>query len=383
MGEPTFDALNSRQPHAGADGFSARPLPSPPPGFVIRAAGRLHRVLLRLAGLLLPAEVALRDRSYGVATTHLLGAAARHRVADVLEEGPLTAEEIAKHTGTDADAMHRTLRALALVGVFTLDGNGRFGNNRLSRTLRSGNPARVRDFAEHMATAACCAAWSDYDHTLRTGATAFDHANGMGMWDWFGLHPEEEETFAQAMMGVTIPAAPVVATTYPFEEVSRVCDVGGGRGTLLAELLVRHPHLRGVLCDSPAVIDSARPLLAQRGVADRVELVAGSFFESVPPGCDAYILKHVLHDWDDARCGRILDTCRSAMRPGSRVLLVELSTEKNEVSFAALLDVQMMIHCGGRERSGAELGSLLRNSGFRTARVFRTPMLSIIEGIAD
>jgi len=185
------------------------------------------------------------------------------------------------------------------------------------------------------------------------------------------------------MMGITVPAAPTIAATYPFGEVRRVCDVGGGRGTLLSELLLRHPHLSGVLCESPAVIDSARSLLRQRGVEDRVELAPGNFFDSVPSDCDAYLLKNVLHDWDDEHCARILDTCRSAMRPGDKLLIVEFVVEKNEVAFPALMDVAMLTQCGGRERTRAEFERLLRASGFRMARVFDTPGQSIIEGIAS
>jgi hypothetical protein len=381
MSEPVVNPVE-RQPEARAAGISAQPFPNSPPGFVIGAVTRLRGVLLRMADSLAPADAVLRERLYGVAATHLIGIAARHRVTDVLEGGPLTAEEIAKRTGADPDAMHRTLRALALLGVFGLDGSGRFSNNRLSKTLSGANVSRVRDFAEYMASTSACAAWADYDHSLRTGTGAFDHVHGMGVWDWFGQHPDEGETFAQAMMGITVPVAPAVAATYPFGEVRRVCDVGGGRGTLLSELLVRHPHLRGVLCESPAVLDSARPLLRQRGVEDRVELAPGNFFDSVPSDCDAYILKNVLHDWDDEHCARILETCRSAMRPGDRLLLIEFTLGKNEVSFTALLDVQMMIHCGGRERTRAEFESLLRASGFRTARAFDTFGLSIIECIA-
>jgi hypothetical protein len=382
MSEPIVSSVE-RQPEARAAGISARPFPKSPPGFVVGAVTRLRRMLLRMADSLAPADVAMTERLYGVAVTHLVGAAARHRVTDVLHGGPLTAEEIAERTGTDPDAMHRTLRALALLGVFALDESGRFSNNRVSRTLSGANASRVRDLAEHMASTSASAAWADYDHSLRTGTSAFDHVHGMGVWDWFEQHPDEGETFAQAMMGITIPAAPTIAATYPFAEVRRVCDVGGGRGTLLSELLLRHPHLGGVLYESPAVLDSARPLLRQRGVEDRVELAPGNFFDSVPSDCDAYILKSVLHDWDDEHCARILGACRSAMRPGDKLLIVEVMMEKNEVAFPALLDVQMLIQCGGRERTRAEFERLLPASGFRMARVFDTPGQSIIEGIAS
>jgi len=196
MSEPIVSPLE-RQPEAQAAGISAQPFPNPPPGFVIGAVTRLRRMLRRMADSLAPADVAMTERLYGVAVTHLVGTAARHRVTDVLHGGPLTAEEIAKRTGTDPDAMHRTLRALALLGVFALDESGRFSNNRLSRTLSGANASRVRDFAEYMASTSACAAWADYDHSLRTGTSAFDHVHGMGVWDGSGTGSSSIRTKAR------------------------------------------------------------------------------------------------------------------------------------------------------------------------------------------
>jgi hypothetical protein len=208
--------------------------------------------------------------------------------------------------------------------------------------------------------------------------------HGCSIWDWFEAHADERAAFADFMMGRTVADAPLIATLYPFAEVARVCDVGGGRGTLLSELLVRHPHLVGMLCDSPGVIASARPLLAQRGLSARVTLHPGSFFESVPRGADAYLLKHILHDWDDARARRILDVVRAAMDPGARLILVELITERNDSrGLGALSDVQMMTVCSeGRERSRAELETLLQQSRFRLRRIIPSPTVALVEAQA-
>ncbi len=273
-------------------GLSPKPFPGAPPAFVIRAAIALRRFLLDLADAVVPADVAVFEAATGAAATQLLGAVARHRVADLLQGGPLTAAEIAAKTGTKADVMHRTLRALASKGIFTLDRDGRFANNRRSRTLLADRLTRTRDFAEYFASRSNCEAWTDYETILRTGTNGFERVHGMSVWDWFDAHPEEREGFAQAMMGMTFRDAPVVASVYPFAESRRVCDVGGGRGTLLSEILIRHPHLQGVLCDAAGVLDSAKPLLERRGVAARVELVAANFFESVPRGADAHDEDH-------------------------------------------------------------------------------------------
>jgi hypothetical protein len=151
----------------------------------------------------------------------------------------------------------------------------------------------------------------------------------MTLWQWFDEHTDEREIFAHAMMGLTVGDAPVIAKLYPFREIVPVCDVGGGRGTLLSELLIRHPHLKGVLCEGPGVLESARTLFEARGVLDRVDLVPGTFFESVPTGADAYLLKNVLHDWDDATCVKILRVVRAAAAPGARLLVAESLVERD------------------------------------------------------
>ena len=176
-----------------------------------------------------------------------------------------------------------------------------------------------------------------------------------------------------------------MARAYPFREVRRVCDVAGSRGALLAEVLVQHRHLSGVLFDNAGVIATAGPLLGARGVADRVELSSGSFFDKVPEGCDAYLLKNILHDWDDERSVTILQNCRRAMKPGHRLLIVELVVEKQETAgIGPLSDVQMMMVCNeGRERSRADFARLLQLSGFQLSRVVPTPtLMSIVEGVA-
>jgi hypothetical protein len=365
--------------------LSREPYPAAPPAFAIKAALWLRRQLLRLADRMVPAELALFDRSTGVASTVLVGVAARHGIADLLEElGPQTADVLATRTGTHAEALHRVLRGLATTGVFALDRDGRFSNNRLSRALLGGRLSRMREWAQYFASASNLASWGDLERSLADNRNAFERLHGMSVWEWFDAHPDEREMFAHAMMGITVGDAPVVARLYPFGELKTLCDVGGGRGTLLSELLVRHPHLRGVLCDAPGVLASARELLTHRGVLDRVTLEPGSFFEQVPPGADAYLLKNILHDWDDERCRVILRTVRRAMQPGQRVLLVEQLLERNDDdNFAALADLQMMVVCSdGGERSRGDFERLLSETGFQPARVFPFPTVSVIEGRA-
>lgn len=366
------------------EALSGKPYPSLPPGFILRAVIGLRKFLQRFVDVFAPPDIALFERTVGVVHTQLLGAAARYRIADLLDGGPLATDEIARRIGTDPDATHRWLRALATTGVFVMHADGRCANNKLSRALRSNRLSAVREFSEYFASQSNTGAWGDFDNTLKTGKSAFERVHGTSVWSWFDAHPGERETFARAMMGMTAGQAPAVASLYPWKEVKTVCDVGGGRGTLLSELLVRHSHLKGMLCDAPGVIQSARQLLAQRGVEARVELVAGSFFDELPAGADAYVLKNVLHDWDDARSLKILSACRRAMQPGAKLVVVEQLTGRNQTdNFGPLSDVQMMVVCDdGRERSREDFHRLFVASSFEPGRVFEFPTLAVIEGVA-
>ncbi|PCK05420.1 MAG: hypothetical protein COA42_18270 [Alteromonadaceae bacterium] len=363
--------------------LSHQPFPDAPPGFLINLVLRLRRFLLRLADLVVPADAAVFERIVGVGHTVSIGAITRLGVPDILAQGPLSAKALAERTGCNADAMHRTMRAMVTGGVFKLDREGRFANNRLSRELCAGRLNRAKEFAEYFSSKSNVLAYAEFDHVLKTGEEGFMHANGKDLWQWFDAHPEELETFAQMMMGVTNGEAPMVAKLYPFEEITRLCDVGGGRGSLLSELVVRYPHLQGVLFDCEGVIASAGPLLEARGVADKIECETGDFYTAVPAGCDAYMLKNVMHDWDDGRCKIILDNCRKVMKKGNKVLLVEIVLEEfDRTNFAALRDIHVLTVCtGGRERSRADYARLLRTSGFEPGRVFVSPIISVIEGV--
>ncbi len=313
----------------------------------------------------------------------MLGELGRLRVADLLEQEPLSADEIAERTGSNPDAMARTMRALVYAGVFSRRADGKFGNNRVSRALLD-EDASSRAFAIYFASKSNQHAWADFAETLRTGKNAFERVHGTSVWDWFDAHPEERETFACAMMSITIAEAAGIASTYPFGEAQKVCDVGGGRGTLLSEILLHHPKVRGVLVDAPGVLASAKHLLDARGVRDRVELVPGSFFDSVPSGADIYVLKTVLHDWDDERSRKILSIVRSAMKPGARLVNVDFIVEADCDHYGVTIDMHMMVVCGeGRERSRRDFERLLQATGFRMQRTLSTSTgMGIIEAVA-
>jgi hypothetical protein len=357
--------------------------PNAPPAVVVRLVVWLRTRVARLAKALGPAELSLFEDATNAALLHVLAALVRTGVPEALAQGPLSAEQLAERTGLNADAVFRTLRCTTTLGYFRLRPDLRFEHNARSRVLAGGSLDRAREFLLYFASGSNLAAWGDFEHALRTGHSPFDHVHGRNVWQWFEHHADEREMFAHAMMGMSVADAPVIARLYPFSEVRSVCDVGGGRGTLLSELLLRHPHLRGILYDSDGVLQSARALLGARGVLERVELVAGDFFERVPSGADVYLLKNVLHDWNDATCISLLRTLRAATAPGARVLLAEALVERDSRDPLALpADLQMMVACSeGRERGGADFARLFDQSGFVLGRVFKYPTISLIEAL--
>lgn len=361
----------------------SRALPKPPPGWIIRAAMAVSRMIEAVGRAMVPPGPLVFRDIFGAAKTEMIGVLCRHRVFDLLDQ-PQTAETIAARLGFDVDRTFRLLRCAAHFDLLSVSPDLRFSLTRAGRALTSDHPSRARDFAVYFSSRSNFAAWSQLENTLRSDEHGFKLAHGTDVWSWFDAHPDERDTFARAMMGLTLQDAPFVASLYPWQEVQKVCDVGGGRGTLLSELLLRHGHLTAMLVDAPGVLELARTLLAHRGVGERVQLVPGSFFDSVPEGADAYVIKNVLHDWDDATCVRILEVVRRAMKPGQRLVLVEQLLERDDARhFVNVVDMHMMIACvNGRERSRAELRALMERAGFTAGRIFPGPITSVLEGRA-
>ena len=380
MTAPEYPAL----PAPSAVSLSERRFPDAPPAGAIRALLWLRGAVSRLARAIGPAELSVFEQATAGMLLQVLGALVRAGVPEALLGGPLGAEQLAERTGLNADALFRTLRCVALQGYFHMRDDGRFEHNARSRVLAGGSASRGREFLIYFSSGSNMAAWGAFEHALKTGRSPFDHVHGMTVWDWFEEHADEREIFAHTMMGISVADAPAIAKIYPFGEIGTLCDVGGGRGTLLSELLLRHRHLRGTLYESPGVLESARELLAARGVLGRVSLVPGSFFDGVPAGADAYLLKNILHDWDDERCVAILSHVRDAASTGARVLIAEAIVERySRHPLAVPADLQMMVVCSdGRERSRGEFLGLLEKTGFRPGREFAYPTISVIEGIA-
>lgn len=331
----------------------------------------------------LPPHVQLIEMATAGFISKVVYAAARLGLADHLAAGPRSAAELAGPTGTHAPSLHRLMRTLAGLGVLTHVGDQRFGLTPLGEALRSGAPGSARSTLLTFGGRAFAAAFEEILHSLQTGKTGFEKAMGMPIFDYFGRHPEEAQLFSETMVGFHGVEPPAVAAAYDFSGLGVVVDVGGATGNMLASILARHPGPRGVLFDMPHVVRDAPALLRQRGVEGRVAIEPGDFFKSVPPGGDAYVLSHIIHDWNEEQCLTILGHCRRAMKPENLLLIVEMVLPLEDVPHPGkLLDMVMLVIPGGRERTAPEYSDLLGKAGFRVRRVIPTESpVSIVEAV--
>lgn len=306
--------------------------------------------------------------------------AAKLGVADLLTDGPLSAEELAMATQTHGPALYRLLRALASVGVFSEESPGRFTLTPLATLLRSDTPDSMRALAIMYAEEQS-RAWDDVLHSVQTGQPAFEHAFGARYFDYFATHPEASRVFNEAMVGWTTQVVDAVVAAYDFSPFATVMDVGGGHGALLAAILKSAPAAQGILFDQPHVVEGAEPFLAAAGVVNRCERVGGDFFAEIPAGADAYVLAQILHDWDDERSVAILRQVRRAMPAHGKLLVVELVLpEGNDPFLGKWLDLHMLVLLGGQERTVAQYAALLRAAGFELLGVIpTTAQQSIVE----
>lgn len=302
-------------------------------------------------------------------------------IPDLLKDGAKTAEEIAATTNMHAPSLYRILRALVSVGVLSSEEGGRFGLTPLSETLVTDAPGSMRWFMVSELGQEHYPAWGNLMHSVKTGETAFDSLYGMDVWRYFEKNPDDAKVFNDSMSGTSAAVNEAIASLYDFSRFNTLVDVGGGYGGLITGILKRNPQLKGILFDAPEVIEGARGRVAAAGVSDRCETISGSFFESVPPGGDAYIMKWIIHDWDDDRSIQILENCRKHMSSDSKLILVDCVVPENDApDFSKFFDLNMLVMTGGMERTEAEFRDLLLRAGFRLLRVIPTELPpSIIE----
>jgi O-methyltransferase domain/Dimerisation domain len=309
---------------------------------------------------------------WGLMPSRVVSVAAQFGIADLLALGPKTVEELATATGTHAASFGRLLRALASLQILVEDEAGHYRNTPLGETLRSDHPQSVRALARLWGRPMFLTPWQHLDNAITTGATAFDSLYGESFFHYLEQHAEDASIFNAAMSGTTAADASTVLAAYDFSRFNRIVDIGGGRGAFLQAILSATPQLKGILYDLPSVVANVQDDWDAE-VAKRCEVRSGSFFEIVPEGADAYLLKRVIHDWDDQACLKILRNCRRAIFSHGTLLLVErVLTTPNEPDFGKLLDLHMLVLLGGRERSEAEFADLLREAGFALTRVTST-----------
>jgi hypothetical protein len=312
-----------------------------------------------------------------------ISAAADLGIADVLPADGMTPDAIASKIGAHGLSVRRLLRALASNGVFEEDAQGRFRNTPLSEILKNHVPGSIRGMAHHVGSKVATAAWADLATSIRTGEPAFRRVHGKGFFDHLQSNPEDAAAFDDAMHGVSATEIPAILDAYDFSECGAIVDVGGGDGTLLCAVLAKYPKLRGAVYDLEHVVARTKERVHDLPEGARITTAAGSFLDSVPKGGDTYLLKHIIHDWDDARCLQILRNIRAAIAAQGRVLIVERPISSgNEPSFAKILDLEMLALAeGGLERTEKEYAALYEATGFKLARVVRTPAETcVIEG---
>jgi len=320
-----------------------------------QAAGELHRLI------------------NGFQVSQAIHVAAVLGVADHMDAGPRASDEIAAAVGAHSGALYRLLRALATIGIFREDEDRRFSLTAMGECLRSDAGQPVRPFARFIGQAYLWQAWGHLLHSVKTGENAFRALHGTDIWAYREWHPEQNAIFNAAMTGNSRRVDLAIVAAYDFSRFERIADIGGGQGSLLAAILAANPEVRGVLFDLPHVVATAAPVLAAAGVETRCKVVDGSMFEAVPDGCAAYVMKFIIHDWDDADCIRILQVCRRAMPSDAKLFVIDrLVGPPNEDPAVKFSDLHMLVGPGGQERTREEFAALFRAGGLRLADVVAT-----------
>lgn len=332
----------------------------------------------------LPSHVQLVHMATAHWVSHILYVAAKLSLADHMAKKPTRADDLAVATKTHAPSLGRFLRTLGHLGLVTENDAGCFALTPLGEALKTDATGAARAAILTLASPWMTRGWAHLLESVQTGTPGLERALGMPFFDWLATHPEEASLFSETMVGFHGAEPAAVATAYDFSGMQTIVDVGGATGNLLATILATYPGPRGILYDLPHVVPNARALLQARGVADRVTIESGSFFDGVPAGGDAYLLSHIIHDWTEAQCLTILGHCRRAMTPTSRVLLIEMVLpEGNAPHPSKMLDMMMLVGPGGQERTESEYRTLLGKAGLRLTRVVPTNSpVSVVEAAA-
>lgn len=332
----------------------------------------------------IPPQAILAQMSMGFIVSQAISVAAKLYVADHLKNGAKTVTELAELTATHEPSLYRLMRGLTSVGIFQRDENGRYTNSPLSEFLRSDHPESFRAAAHMICDHEHWRAHGNMLQSVKTGEIAFDHTFGMPVFPYFAQNPQVAKIFDDAMTSFSVPVAKAVAATYDFSEAATIADIGGGHGLLLATALKTNPNAKGILFDQPQVVANADEVLQAEGVAERVEKLSGDFFSEIPVEADVYLMKFIIHDWNDEQSETILKNLAKSAKPGARVLLVESVVEEDDSvpSMSKVMDLNMLAMTGGKERTAREYAELFEKTGFKLTRVIATPSpMQIVEAV--
>lgn len=359
----------------------ALPTVKVPPARVVRAIEGARARIQRLSQLMVPAPIALLELTQGSMITQAIYVAAELGVADALSDGPLPAEEIARIVKANPEAVYRLLRLLSSYSIFAEQSDGRFKLTPMADALRSDTPNSMRGMAVLMGHPTHWEDWSHLVNSVRTGEPSLPKLRGMGAFEYLESNPEYGAVFNQGMTNLSDLETDPILAAYDFSRFNTIVDVGGGRGALLAGILQRATNSRGILFDARAVSSGAEALLEEAGVVERCTIEGGGLFDPVTPRGDAYILKHIVHDWPESKALEILKNVRDAISAEGRLLLIEfVPTQGNAQHPGKLVDLWLMLLVGGKERTSTQYSELLASAGFQLDRVVQTASpASIVE----
>jgi hypothetical protein len=359
-------------------------LPKLPPPFIVKAVIGLSNRLEKLRTKLNPPSILLLEKITGYWLSQAIYVAAQLKIADHLAKGPKSVAELAQATGADEQNLYRLLRALASVGIFAQVKDDQFRLTAPAKYLRTDIPGSLHKMALMNGLPFHWRVWGNLLESVKTGQTGFQLTHGLDAFAYFDQHPEDGAVFNGAMTGFAFQDVPTILAVYDFSTVAKVADIGGGEGSLLEAILQAYSNLKGLLFDRAAVIEKLPKQFKEGELSHRVELKAGNFLEEVPGEYDIYLLKNILHDFDDETAHTILRNCRAAMPKNARLLIIEAIIPPGNKPFAQkLIDLEMlMMTPGGRERTETEYRRLLETAGFRLNRIIPTiSPLSLIEAI--